>query len=721
MRMNVTLFFTAVAMLFSADSVRAERMVNTLWGGSAEMVYETGFMSMLMKHPGGGVSLFNMELIENDSPGSGHSEKGQFTDIIWGKIRARKILSLDDSRANAAWIIVFPHYKSGKYPLRFTVNGHESAIPDWDTTKNREWYRWSEFPAEWLKKGNNMIELFCPEAQTGAEGWEIFISRADEFAGGGGDPAHVGETSFKSFDSGRSWQQSPFDSDRKTRAEYSVRLSLDRYMPTGWLASPVIDLWKGDSGDVIVPLREIQSMKLIVEADMPEGTSVGYYFRRGTDPNPSNAGWEEYRPVGSGPRLEYEIGGADLNRRYVQFKAVLSTRNPLKSPVIRSAHVTAELLERVPLNDNVFVVETDNPVIRYPSIPWEWESANRPEFREVRDRENLDEVIAGSRTQFDAQVKLLDYVARRWLHSTVFPEYPGWDALSILDRIEYKGAGGYCVTFNNLLGGMCMAYGWQARIVNCVIHEVVEVWNDDFGKWVFFDADYMNHYNYDVETGEPLDMLELHRRFLDYYFPGKVMNWMDDTFDEWNIDTPSIKWISLRAGDPPPVNRGSQVSPPGAQLTGFVNGAFMRMVPRNNWYEKPCPRPLSHGSGTNWPWNGYVNWYDSQTPPHRNYSWHTDRPQDMWPVLNRVHVDAVQGMGNDRVFLRFETYTPNFSHFEVDVDDTGWKRVGDRWTWLFQSGQNTLRVRAVNKLGAKGKPSVIIINHADRPFADNMR
>ena len=88
-------------------------------------------------------------------------------------------------------------------------------------------------------------------------------------------------------------------------------------------------------------------------------------------------------------------------------------------------------------------------------------------------------------------------------------------------------------------------------------------------------------------------------------------------------------------------------------------------------------------------------------------------PRDLWPDLNRVHVDITQGFGNDRLFLRFETYTPNFSHFEVNVDNSGWKEVGGRWTWLLQSGRNTIEARAVNKLGAKGKPSRFVVNHAD--------
>ena len=114
-----------------------------------------------------------------------------------------------------------------------------------------------------------------------------------------------------------------------------------------------------------------------------------------------------------------------------------------------------------------------------------------------------------------------------------------------------------------------------------------------------------------------------------------------------------------------------------------------------------------------------INWYDKKTPPKRQYSWHTDRPRDMWPDLNFVHVDATSGYSNKFLYLRFETYTPNFSHFEVDDNDKGWMKIdGDRWTWILTSGRNTLRVCSVNKLGAKGKSSTCEIFRADVPLHD---
>ena len=82
-------------------------MVSTQWGGSAELVYDTGFMHMLMKNPDGEVCIFNMDLIQNDAPGAGWSEKGVSSDAIWGKYRARKNFYLDDPRAHKAWLVIF--------------------------------------------------------------------------------------------------------------------------------------------------------------------------------------------------------------------------------------------------------------------------------------------------------------------------------------------------------------------------------------------------------------------------------------------------------------------------------------------------------------------------------------------------------------------------------------------------------------------------------------
>jgi len=702
-----------IGLMITASQAFAAPTAVTSWSADAKKLYAGGFMHMLMRSPGG-ITLFNRDLIENDSPGAGASEKGVFTDVVWGKNRARKVFNLDDTRAEKAWLVVYLASPFGKYPLRFMVNGHPAEFKKWNTAEYYMSFYWLEIDPSWLKKGKNIADIFCPEARDEKEGWTLIIARADEFEAGGGSPADVGKTSFKSTDGGESWKESPFGPLGQTRAEYTVRISFDRFVKTGWIASPVIDLWRGDSDRFYVSQHRLSRLDIGVDAEAPEGTKVEYYIRRGTNPSPFSAEWEPYELVGSGPKLEFTADQTFIGR-FIQLRAVLFTENPLASPVVKGARVNAEFTDPFPYPEhrNIIVVETDNPPIRYSSLDWEWEKWDRPEFKELRELENLDEVVAGSRTEFDAQVKLLDYVTRRWRHSSPHPEYPGWDALSIINRINNAGAGGMCIQFNNTLGGLCMTFGWQARLVNVVGHEIIEVWNDEYGKWIFLDADYENNYNYDPETDEPFNMLELHKLYLDYYFPDRPIDWMKDM----------ITWMGATGGKQVPVKRGSLTDHEQTTLkrigtpSGFCNAAFMRMVPRNNWYEKPYPRPLAHGSSW-WPWDGYINWYDDRTPPKRQYSWHTDRPRDMWPDLNLVHVDATSAFGNDRLFLRFETYTPNFSHFEVNVDDTGWKKVGERWTWLLQSGRNRLCVRAVSKAGVKGKPSIFAVNYADAPFAE---
>ncbi|GAG49726.1 unnamed protein product [marine sediment metagenome] len=151
---------------------------------------------------------------------------------------------------------------------------------------------------------------------------------------------------------------------------------------------------------------------------------------------------------------------------------------------------------------------------------------------------------------------------------------------------------------------------------------------------------------------------------------------------------------------------------------GFIQSRIMLMLTRNNFYEKPYPQPLElsrdqHSGG--YFWREYIYWYDERTPPWR-YKCYTDRPRDLWFDLNTVHITVTQGFGNDRLFLEFETYTPNFSHYEVNNDENGWVPAEDRWTWLLVPGKNSLRVRSVNTAGVDGKPSKLVVNHVVMPL-----
>lgn len=266
-----------------------------------------------------------------------------------------------------------------------------------------------------------------------------------------------------------------------------------------------------------------------------------------------------------------------------------------------------------------------------------------------------------------------------------------------------------CIQQNLFFIGLCQAFGWQGRLVGVDGHEVAEVWSDDYGKWVYFDAFFPNHCLCDPKTGEPLSMLELHERYLEYFYPDRSMDWATD----YRLSADEIH----RRPDKPRVLRSSLTYHDQAEneYVGFINARILRILPRTNFFAKVHPRPVAHDGGGYY-WDGYVSWYDARTPIRGQYARYTDRPRDLWPDLNTVHVTATQGYGSDRLFLEFETYTPNFKRLEVSVDGGQWKPVEDRWTWLLVPGKNVLLVRAVNTAESAGKSARIIVNRVVVPL-----
>ena len=116
---------------------------------------------------------------------------------------------------------------------------------------------------------------------------------------------------------------------------------------------------------------------------------------------------------------------------------------------------------------------------------------------------------------------------------------------------------------------------------------------------------------------------------------------------------------------------------------------------------------------------------DYVLPMHRNLGVFTGRDLDL-PRLFRQLLGREGGFtgGRDRTF-HFGTLEKGIvgmiSHLGAMLPVAcglalAAQLKGDRRVWLLQSGKNTLRVRAVNKLGAGGKPSVFVLNHADAAF-----
>lgn len=321
----------------------------------------------------------------------------------------------------------------------------------------------------------------------------------------------------------------------------------------------------------------------------------------------------------------------------------------------------------------------------------------------------MDDIIAGCKTQFEMLVKLCDYVSKRWDWVPPNRQYPSWDAIEILDRIEKEGGGGMCNHFAIVFIQAVESFGFQARLQNVYGHEVAEVWSDDYGRWVFFDPmQGSNIYNYSKKNGEPLGFKEIHKAYLDIFYPNSSINW--DLDKKMRQPIPNDAPIGAGTLD----KNWPRSDASDSVIKGLYDAAVLRMMPRSNWMAKHNPSPLGHGL-TEYPWNGYINWYDDRTPRMRNQKNFTDREADYWPTLNRVKMYATTSAENDRMFLRFTTFTPDFDKYLVKIDEGKWIPATEYFPWVLHSGLNKLMVRIQNKAGVLGKPSFIEVNLADRP------
>ncbi|MBN1293056.1 MAG: transglutaminase domain-containing protein [Candidatus Latescibacteria bacterium] len=744
MRLKMLLCFICLAVSGSYGTA-ADSIVNTT-GIDAITAYEDGFAYDVMRATDkSGIILDNMVLIEDDGPGSGVSEKGTYIEEIHQGILAKKTFDLEDPKAFEAHIILYMipknSDKSKQQPFYIILNGERIEGPPLSWHENM--WHWVKVPVKLLKKGDNTLVLGC-NAPTG-EGYDLFIARADEYEAGGGmyttDGSSalfsagqievevdeksgrtrfisIGKNSSKSKDGGKNWSRMNLGKTDDVIGEYTIRLNLKRYKSEGSLLSPPIDLWDGINGlEKIKPFCTVSNLKLFALGDTPDNTSIIWQIRRSNTPDMTSETWEQFATFGEGQNIGVSL--ETHGKRYIQWKAVLRTKDSLITPVVHEVKIMRTLTYTPPPVNTFFILNYDNIKHRYSSVKFSYEKWNEPQLKTLRKRLKLDEVNKGATTDFEIINRVRHLVSQQWHHGSPLPDYPEWNALDILDRRDRTGKGGMCIQFSVVFIQSLASLGYQARHINMFAHETVEIYVDELGKWVHVDPESVfDSYEYETTTGLPINCLEQHKYFLreSGLSADNPVNWQ--AVDPWTI------WGNPGkiAGVPVPLDFST--------FTGWINdpnnknyppqhilAGFMRMMPRNDYFSRPYPRPLSQGS-SNWPWNGYLNWYDEATPRKLQYALHTDREIDFYPTLNRVEFSAVYTENKGEIAVDMITFAPNFDGYEINIDYTGWQPSGESFVWVLKpSALNTLEMRVKNKLGPKGKPSCIqVMYHYKEPF-----
>ena len=607
----------------------------------------------------GAVSLTPFELVFDEV---GHTETGQFNVALSDRVHAKKEFVIRKEGVRWAQLYVL----QGSEDTRMDFNGVRLTVTGAD-----KWAygRWGvvDVPVECLKDGLNEV-VFSGSGT-------LFVSNSV-----------LPNRSAQSVDGGQTWDYDHIGNGGAFNGEYTVRLGLGRYPDRGTIWSDGIDMAALGAEGPIAPRATVRSFRLAAEVDAPEGTAVRFECRSGRTPAYDPEQWAAWRPAGPGQWLEAPAG-----HRYAQWRATLSTTDPGRTPRLESVDVQVRMETATPADaERITVAEFHNQKIVRSSYHFTYQAPS-PRTEILRKLHRPDEVTAGAETELARFVALRDWTRHQWDNGWTRGELY-WctppDALVILDMMKRGKGAAFCGHYAEVFIQCAQSLGYNARLIAGRAHAYAEVWSNQHRKWIIMDAgpavDDEKELNYHYEHGGvPLSALEMHRRLL---------------ADDW-------EGVDVVTSDP------ANDWEPTEQKDAMRRYLYVRIQFRNNKLDSPLPGDLDeHGwpSDTDW-----IVWRDGAISElRRDYPYTTNREGDIYWTLNQVAMYPSYGEAAGNLRLEFDTHTPNFSTYQVRVDDGEWTDCGNSFNWPLQQGRNRLAARTVNAFGAPGIESSLEVDYA---------
>jgi hypothetical protein len=631
----------------------------------------------------GDIELEVGELFEDDGPASGKSyQKPENQETVTSRTWIKKELLIPNPQARAAYLVVL-----SEEPFEALING---VLQHFGENLSGLPHKTYAFDPKLLRAGRNEIIL--------RTSGKVTIARDDEFALGSRTRTKHPNRSAKSTDAGKTWDYDHLGPEGKLDGEYGVRVFLEHYLPQGSLTMPVLDVGNLEFKVVGTPITRTGPIKVSVAGEPGPAGRILVRARTGDTYVPNEKHWSNWRVLG-------QTGGtlAKPRGRYVQIALELSSRDPLQSPRLRSVRVEAAPVCPDDWTARLRFVEGHNEAIVRTSIPFEYEPLDHPRLKQLREQYKLDDVVQGAHGELELMLRLAQWTCNYWdWPNHISESYPPWDALEILKpHPDGTPVGGFCQQFNLVFLQACESFGFPGRAISISPgrlyeklagggHEVVELWSNEWKKWVYVDGA-LAWYIVDEKTGTPLSVWELRQRQLQL-LRGEA--------------SPAVRLVDAAR------TRNKQFGWQGLGPKPQNWYLEMRLIPRSNFLQEKSPLPLNQGTAE-WSWTGTYVWTDAEVPAGLLFSHRVSKRSNFEWTLNQAHyvLEPEKAPGAFRVHL--DTETPSFETFLAEIDAGEKKTVSSGFTWTLHPGENHLRVRPRNVSGREGIPSWITLDYAN--------
>lgn len=334
--------------------------------------------------------------------------------------------------------------------------------------------------------------------------------------------------------------------------------------------------------------------------------------------------------------------------------------------------------------DRMTVVPVENPRFSNSELFRAFEDYYSPRVRRLRERYDLDAVVAGETDEWKRILLLRHWIKSKIAIDNENPTQTRGDTFAILDA-ALAGGKFHCTHFSIVQHAVLNSFGYVTRRLGCGPglkndgghHGVNEVWVNKFSKWVLIDSKYDAHFERD---GVPLSALEIRdevwrdgaKSVVCVVGPDCRPVKPDPATGVWETRPDTYRWCSWETS----TNRFTAFPMRPTSTLVMLDDDFFQ---KNTWYR-----------------DGKPHWAYS-TP----YLIKTTRRDWIEWTPNVITSDVKIEDGKASVFLT--SCTPNFRSFQMKVGDGVWADCDERvQPPVAESGLHRFAFRTMNLFGVTG-------------------